>query len=204
MVTGFLGLLERDYGTQLDAQAQEYIGHTVDGAGRMQAMIKALLEYSRVGTQGKDFGFIDCEIVLENVLLDLRVAIEEAGAVIAHEPLPTVWADEVQLGQVFQNLIANAIKFHGKEPPNIHVSARQKGGDWLFSVRDNGIGIDPTQNERIFQIFQRLHSREEYEGTGIGLALCKKIVERHRGRIWVESQLKQGSTFYFTIPGRDS
>jgi chemotaxis family two-component system sensor kinase Cph1 len=130
------------------------------------------------------------------------MAMEEAGAKVTRDPLPTVMADDIQLGQLFQNLIANAMKFRGEEPPRIHVSAKQNGDEWLFSVRDNGIGIDPTLTDRIFIMFQRLHGMKEYPGTGIGLAICKKIVERHGGRIWVESEIGEGTTFYFTMPVR--
>ena len=163
-------------------------------------LINDLLAYSRIATRGKDFEPTDCGAVLDRTLGDLQFAIEDSGAEVTHDPLPTVNADDMQLGQVFQNLIGNAIKFRGEESPHVHVSAEQKGKEWVFSVRDNGIGIDPEQAERIFVIFQRLHTRDEYPGTGIGLAICKKVVERHGGRIWVESEPGKGSTFYFTIP----
>ena len=185
---------------RLDANADEFIAYAVDGANRMQRLINDLLAYSRVGTRGKEFEPTDCTAVFDQALANLKVAIEESGAVVTRDPLPTVMADKLQIGQLFQNLIGNAIKYHGDEPPRVHVSAEQKGNEWVFSVRDNGIGIDPQYAERIFVIFQRLHTREEYPGTGIGLAICKKIVERHGGRIWVESQLGSGATFYFTIP----
>jgi len=159
-----------------------------------------LLAYSRVGTRGKPFQPTDCQAVLNQVLANLKVAIEESGAVITQDHLPMVMADESQMAQLFQNLINNAIKFRGKASPQVHISAEQKEKDWVFSVRDNGIGIDPQYYERIFMLFQSLHSREEYPGTGMGLAICKKIVERHGGRIWVESEPGKGSTFYFTIP----
>ncbi len=139
-------------------------------------------------------------IVFDQALANLKVPIEESGAVVDRGPLPTVMADKLQIGQLLQNLIGNAIKYHGDEPPRVHVSAEQEGNEWVFSVRDNGIGIDPQFAERIFVIFQRLHNREKYPGTGIGLAICKKIVERHGGRIWLESQVGSGATFYFTIP----
>jgi PAS domain S-box-containing protein len=202
MVSSYLQLLERRYQDQLDADAREFIAYAVDGATRMQALINALLSYSRVGTRGKPFEPTDCAIILDRVLVNLKVAIEESDAVVTHDPLPTVMADGVQLTQVFQNLIANAIKFHGERRPEVHIGAQHTDAEWLLSVRDNGIGIDPQHYERIFVIFQRLHSREEYPGAGIGLAICKKIVERHGGRIWVESQPGAGSTFYFTIPGK--
>lgn len=202
MVSSYLQLLERRYKDQLDADAREFIAYAVGGASRMQALINALLSYSRVGTRGKPFEPTDCSMVLERALTNLKVAIEENDAVVTHDPLPTVMADEVQLAQVFQNLIGNAIKFRGERPPQVHIGAQRGKGEWVFSVRDNGIGIDPQHFERIFMIFQRLHSQDEYPGTGIGLAICKRIVERHGGRIWVESQPGQGSTFYFTIPDK--
>jgi PAS domain S-box-containing protein len=202
MVKSFLQLLEQRYGEQLDSKAEEYIAYAVDGAERMQEMIKALLDLSRVGTRGKEPAPTDAEAVLERTLTSLSRAIEENDATVTHDPLPTVMADQAQLAQVFQNLIANGIKFQRDGvPPHVHVSAEQKGDKWLFAVEDNGIGIAPEQTERLFQIFQRLHTREEYEGTGIGLALCRRIVERHDGRIWVESEVGEGSTFYFTLPG---
>ncbi len=204
MVTSYLQLLERRYKDRLDADARDFIAYAVDGATRMQALINGLLSYSRVSTRGKSFEPTDGTVALERVLANLKVAIEESDAVVTYDHLPTVMADEVQLTQVFQNLIGNAIKFRSDRRPEIHVGAEYRGGEWLFSVRDNGIGIDPQHFERIFKIFQRLHSHEEYPGTGIGLAVCKKIVERHGGRIWVESQPGEGTTFYFTIPERGS
>ena len=166
----------------------------------MQNLINDLLVYSRVTSQGQVFEPVDCNGVLEEVLNNMQVAVEESRAVVTHDSLPTVMVDERQLGQLFQNLIANAIKFHGAESPRVHVSAERRPGDWLFSVRDNGIGMEPQYAERIFVIFQRLHNREEYPGTGIGLAICKKIVERHGGHIWVVSQIGQGAIFQFTLP----
>ena len=200
MVSSYTQLLARRYQGKLDAAADEFIAYAVDGANRMQRLINDLLAYSRVGTRAKGFEPTDCTAVLDQALANLKAAIEKSGAVVTHDPLPTVMADNLQLVQLFQNLIGNAIKFHVEKPPRIHVSAEQKGNEWVFSVRDNGIGIDPQYAERIFVIFQRLHTREEYPGTGIGLAICKKIVERRGGRIWVESQPGIGSTFYFTIP----
>jgi signal transduction histidine kinase/putative methionine-R-sulfoxide reductase with GAF domain len=202
MVTSYLQLLERRYKEQLDADARDFIAYAVDGASRMQNLISALLSYSRVGTRGKPFAPTDCSMVLERALDNLKVAIKESNAVVTHDPLPTVMADDVQLTQVFQTLIGNAVKFHGERPPQVHVGAQHGEGEWIFSVRDNGIGIDPRHFERIFMIFQRLHSQDEYPGAGIGLAICKRIVERHGGRIWVESQPGKGSTFYFAIPDR--
>jgi PAS domain S-box-containing protein len=200
MVSSYTQLLARRYQSQLDADANEFIAFAVDGANRMQRLINDLLAYSRVGTHGKGFELTDCTAVLDQALANLKAAIDKSGAVVTHDPLPTVMADNLQLVQLFQNLIGNAIKFHGEEPPRVHVSTEQKGNAWVFSVRDNGIGIEPRYTERIFILFQRLHTREEYPGTGIGLAICKKIAERHGGRIWVESQPGIGSTFYFTIP----
>jgi signal transduction histidine kinase len=200
MITGYTSLLAKRYRGKLDGDADEFIGYATDGAKRMHALINDLLTYSRVGTRGKEFSPTDCEAVLQATLAALRPAIEESNAVVAHDPLPTVTADATQLGQLFQNLIGNGIKYRDSKPPVIQVSSKREGSQWLFSVRDNGIGIDPKYAERIFVIFQRLHNREDYPGTGIGLTVCKKIVERHGGRIWVESQPGQGATFYFTIP----
>ena len=166
----------------------------------MWKLINDLLTYSRVGMRGKELEPTDSETVLRQSLNNLKVAIEETGAVVTHDPLPAVMADHSQLGQLFQNLIGNAIKFQGTEPPRVHISASRNGGGWTFSVRDNGVGIAPEYFERIFIIFQRLHHRQEYAGTGIGLAICKKIVERHGGRIWVESEANKGATFFFTLP----
>ncbi len=204
MVSSFTQLLGKRYRGKLDQDADEFIGFAVDGATRMQRLINDLLAYSRVGTRGKPFKPVDCQGIFREARDNLMKAIEESGAVITQEPLPTVLGDEVQLLQLFQNLVANAIKFHGQAPPKIRVSAQKSGPEWVFAIQDNGIGIAPEHQERIFSIFQRLHHRSEYPGTGIGLALCKKIVERHGGRIWVESQPGQGSTFYFSIPGEDS
>jgi PAS domain S-box-containing protein len=201
MVKSWLELLEKRYRDELDEKASEYINHAVDGTERMEEMIQALLDLSRVETRGDKFAPTDCEAVLNDVLNDLRMSIGEAEAEVTHDPLPTVMADKAQLAQVFQNLIANTIKFRREGvPPRVHVSAEQEGDEWVFSVEDNGIGIDPEQADRIFQIFQRLHTDEEYPGLGIGLALCKRIAERHGGRIWVESEVGEGSTFSFTIP----
>jgi PAS domain S-box-containing protein len=225
MVASYTQLLAKRYQDKLDADANEFIGYAVDGANRMQKMINDLLSYSRVGTRGKLFETVDCTAIFNQSLNNLKMAIEETGAVITHDPLPTMMGDESQLVQLFQNLIDNAIKFRGKETPHIHISAthgsRKTMDDgretidqlrtqlselkegWVFSVRDNGIGIDPQDKERIFTIFQRLHGRD-YSGTGIGLSICKRIIERHGGKIWVESEPKKGSTFYFTIPDRHS
>jgi light-regulated signal transduction histidine kinase (bacteriophytochrome) len=163
-------------------------------------LISDLLSYSRVGTQGKTFELVNCDAVLDRVLKGLKLAIEDNGAVIAREPLPAVLGDSIQLSQLFQNLLTNAIKFHGEKPPLVQISAEKNGSTCKVSVRDNGIGISPDHADRIFVIFQRLHTKTEYPGTGIGLAICKKIVERHGGRIWVEPSQGGGSTFCFTIP----
>lgn len=202
MVASYLQLLERRYAEKLDADAKEFINYAVDGATRMKRLITDLLVYSRVGTQEREFEATDCEVVLNNVLANLQTAMEASGAVVSHDPMPHVTADAAQLNQLLQNLITNAIKFGGQQPPLVHVGAKRDNGQWLFSVHDNGIGIEPDFVERIFGMFQRLHGREEYAGTGIGLAICKKIVDRHGGRIWVESEPGTGSIFYFTLPYR--
>jgi PAS domain S-box-containing protein len=200
MVSNYTQLLGRRYGDKLDDAAREFIDYAVDGATRMQQLINDLLAFSRVGTRGREFTPTDGDAVLERTLVSLSPAIQEAGATVTHDPLPTVEADDVQLGQVFQNLIVNAIKFRNAAPPKVHVSAKRQGENWVFSVADNGIGIDPEYAERVFVIFQRLHGREEYPGTGIGLAVCKKVVERHGGRIWAEAAPGGGSVFSFTMP----
>jgi len=200
MVASYLQLVAQRYQGKLDAEADEFIGYAVDGAKRMQALINDLLAYSRLGTKAKPFGLSDCGDLVDMAIANLRIAIEESGARVTHTALPVVMGDATQLAQLFQNLLANAIKFRGAEPPQVHIEAEPAGSDWCFSVRDNGIGIAPEYHERIFVMFQRLHGRREYPGTGIGLALCKKIVERHGGRIWVESTLSTGSVFRFTIP----
>jgi two-component system, chemotaxis family, sensor kinase Cph1 len=199
VVAGFVKLLEKRYKDKLDEKAHEFIEYSVDGVNRMQLLIKDLLEYSQVGTKGKTFKPINCSVALEQAVYNLHTAIEESGTELTYELLPTVNANTPQISRLFQNLIGNAIKFRG-ENPKIHVSAERKGQEWAFSVRDNGIGIDPKFKDRVFVVFQRLHTRKEYSGTGIGLAICKKIVERHGGRIWVESEPGKGSTFFFTLP----
>ena len=200
MVTSYVQLLAKRYKGKLDSDADEFIGFAKDGTLRMWKLINDLLTYSLVGTRGKELKPTDCKTILDQSLNNLKVAIEENGAVVTHDPLPTVMVDNPQWVQLFQNLIGNAIKFRGNEPPRVHVSASRNGNGWIFSVRDNGIGIAAEYAERIFIIFQRLHSRQEYAGTGIGLAICQKIVERHGGRIWVESEVGKGATFYFTLP----
>ncbi|KAM3094248.1 GAF domain-containing protein [Phormidesmis sp. 146-35] len=202
MVTSYLQLLERRYKDRIDTDANEFIGYAVDGAIRMQALIHDLLSLSRVSTRGQPFEWIDSTISLKQAIANLQFVIEESQAVVKYDRLPDVMADASQLTQVFQNLIVNAIKFQGKGIAKILVKAEQLDQDWLFSVSDNGIGIEAQYHDRIFVIFQRLHSRGQYPGTGIGLAICKKIVERHGGRIWVESAPAEGSTFCFTLPDR--
>jgi len=198
-VASFTQLLAKRYGDKLDDKAREFIGFAVDGSKRMQTLINDLLSFSRVGTQGKALGAVNSDAALDAVLKGLKRSIEESGAVITRDRLPTVLADEVQLTQLLQNLVANAIKFQGAGVPRIHIGAERNGSEWKISVRDNGIGISPEHHERIFVILQRLHSKKQYPGTGIGLAVCKKIAERHGGRIWVEATAGGGSTFRFTV-----
>ena len=200
MVTSYVQLLAQRYQGQLDSEAQEFIGYAVEGAQRMKALIDDLLAYSRVNIRERLVVPTDSGAVLQQTLQNLHIQIAESGATVTADPLPTVSTDRMQLGLLWQNLLSNALKFRGQEPPRVHVSARRQGNDWVFSVRDNGIGMEPRHTERIFQMFQRLHTRQEYPGTGIGLAICKKIVERHGGRIWVESEPGQGTTFFFTLP----
>jgi PAS domain S-box-containing protein len=194
-------LLARRYKGKLDANANQFIDYIVDGTTRMQEMIDDLLAYSKVMTRTKPFQPTNCETVFDQALVNIKEAVEESGALVTHDPLPTVMADASQMVQLFQNLLSNAIKFR-KEKPHITVSAVLRGNDWLFSVQDNGIGIAPEFMEYIFKMFEREYASSEYPGTGIGLAICKKIVERHGGRIWVESEQGKGSTFYFTIPAK--
>ncbi len=204
MVSSYVQLLQRRYQGRLDGDADDFIGFAVDGATRMQHMIQDLLAYSRVNTHGHPLSSTDVGEVLNQVVTNLRLAIDESGARITHESMPVIEGDATQLVQLFQNLIANAIKFRGALAPQIHVCAERETARWVFSVRDNGIGIDPEFADRIFTIFQRLHTRQDYPGTGIGLAICKRIVERHGGSIWVKSAPGEGSTFYFTLPAGDS
>ena len=199
-VGGYVRLLQHRFPDKLDAKAQGYIAGAFEGATRMEQLITDLLAFSRIGTRGGNFVPTDLETVLQQALGNLQAGIESARATITHDPLPTLTVDATQMMRLFQNLIGNALKFHGESPPAIHVGAQRQAGRWVFSVRDNGIGIEPRYFEKLFQIFHRLHTRKDYPGTGIGLAICKKIVERHGGMIWVESQPGQGSTFHFTIP----
>ena len=200
MVGNYVQLLGKRYKGRLDSDADEFIGFALDGAVRMQRLIEDLLAYSRVSSRGAELAPTDASAALAHALASLKLSIDETGARVTHDPLPTVPADQSQIEHVFLNLIGNALKFRGSEPPTIHVTAAQRDGDWLFSVEDNGIGIEPQYFDRIFVIFQRLHGREEYPGTGIGLAITKRIIERHGGRIWVESRPGRGSTFFFTLP----
>jgi PAS domain S-box-containing protein len=205
MVASYTQLLAKRYKGRLDADADEFIAYAVDGSNRMQGLIQDLLAYSRAGTNGKPLLKISTEKVLNAALATLRTTIQESGAGVTHDALPAITTDDGQLAQVFQNLVGNAIKYRSAEVPRVHVSAKKNGGkEWIFSVRDNGLGIDQQYFERIFVLFQRLHGRETFEGTGIGLAICKKIVERLGGRIWVESQPEKGSIFYFALPEREA
>ncbi len=200
-VSGYVELLRQRFPDLVDDKARGYIAGAVDGAARMQQLINDLLAFSRVSSRIGARTEVNLDELLESALANLQVSIRETGAKITHEPLPRLLADGAQVLQLFQNLVGNAIKFRGQQPPEVHLSAHQEKDAWLFAVKDNGIGIEPQYFERIFHIFQRLHTRSLYPGTGIGLAICKKIVEHHGGRIWVESQPGRGSTFYFTLPG---
>ena len=201
VIAGYVHLLEERYADQLDQDARDFIGFTVDATHRMRTLINDLLEYSRVESHGNPFENVDCNSALSEAMADLEVSIAESEARITYDPLPEVYGDPVQIAHILENLIANAIKFRKEdELPAIHVSSRRDDEDWQISVRDNGIGIRPRYHDRIFGMFKRAHKRSKYPGTGIGLALCSKMVERHGGRMWVESQVGQGSTFHFTIP----
>lgn len=200
MVAGSTRLLARRYQGRLDEEAEQYIEYALQGVARMQTLIQSLLHYSRVETRGGELRPVSAAEPLEWAEANLKGAIEEAEASVTHAPLPVVRADPTQLAQLFENLLANAIKFRGTDPLRVHVSAEPRGEMWAFRVRDNGIGIAPEHAPRIFEIFQRLHTREEYEGTGIGLAICKRIVERHGGEIWVRSTPGRGASFHFTLP----
>jgi light-regulated signal transduction histidine kinase (bacteriophytochrome) len=201
MVASYTQLLARRYKGKLDQDADEFIGFAVDGARRMQELINDLLTFSRAGTRPLELQPVDTSRLVDQIVLDLGVSTEDSHASVSRDELPTVYADEVQLRQVFQNLIANGLKFRRVDVlPHVHLSARREGSQWTFTVRDNGIGIESQYLERIFVLFQRLHTRAQYPGTGIGLAICKKIIERHGGRIGVESGPELGTTFWFTLP----
>ncbi|MGH8766132.1 MAG: sensor histidine kinase [Burkholderiales bacterium] len=200
MVASYTQLLGKRYGERLDGDAQEFMAFIVDGAARMKQLIEDLLAYSRLGTRGRNLAPVSLEAMLKRALANLRAALEETGAAVTSDLLPEVTADESQLVQLLQNLIGNALKFRGQASPRIHVGCSSNENDWEIAVRDNGIGIEPQYFERIFMVFQRLHDKGEYPGTGIGLAICKKVVDRHGGRIWVESQPGGGTSFHFTLP----
>lgn len=203
MVTSYVQLLDKRYHDKLqDEDAQTFMGFAIDGARRMQQLINDLLDFSRIGTRGAPFAPVVGEKLLQNVLMNLKIAIQESDAEITSDPIPTFVADGGQMLRLFQNLIANALKFRGDKSPKIHISFQQEASSYRFGVHDNGIGFEMRQAERMFQIFQRLHARDKYEGTGIGLAVCKRIVERHGGRIWAESTPGNGAVFYFTIPAK--
>jgi PAS domain S-box-containing protein len=199
MVSSYTQLLARRYGDRLDADAQEFMAYVVDGAARMKQLIEDLLAYSRIGTRAREFRQVAVDVPLRRAINNLRAAIEEASATVSYDALPVLVADDMQLAQLFQNLIGNALKFRSASVPRIHVCAAESDSEWIFAVRDNGIGIEPQYFERIFMVFQRLHGKEAFPGTGIGLAICKKVVERHDGRIWVESKPGEGATFHFTL-----
>jgi signal transduction histidine kinase len=200
MVAAYTQLLRERYRGRLDENADKYIGYASEGAVRMQTLIHDLLAFSRIGRKASTIGRADCNAAMAEVMMSMGPSIRESGAVVTYDPLPEVWAERSQMTQLFQNLIGNAIKFRGKEAPEVSVHAEKDGSQWLFSVSDNGIGIDPEYAENIFVVFQRLHTRTEYPGNGIGLAVCKKIVERYGGKIWVEAHAGGGSTFKFTLP----
>ena len=204
MVASYTQLLAERYKGRLDSDADEFIAYAVDGSNRMQVLIQDLLAYSRAGTNGKALRKISSDNALTEALANLRATIQESGAVVTHDSLPLITTDGTQLAQIFQNLVGNAIKYRSAAVPNVHISAVKNGGnEWIFSVRDNGLGIDPQYFDRIFVLFQRLHGQTEFKGTGIGLAICKKMLERLGGRIWVESQPEKGSTFHFALPEKD-
>ena len=202
MVSSYLQLIERRYKDKLDSDAEDFINFAVDGARRMHKLISDLVSYSRLDTRASEFAPTDFNVVLDHALASTAAAAEACGARISRDPLPTLIADPLQVQKLFEHLIDNAVKFRNSSRPTIHVGVEQRAGEWVFFVRDNGIGIDPEYAERIFIMFQRLHKRDEYLGTGIGLAICRRIVERRGGRIWVESESGKGSTFYFTMPQR--
>lgn len=200
MVGSYVQLLERNYADVLDDEGREFIAYAVDGAKRMQSLIDDLLAFSRIGTKGRDLVWVSADQALDEALSNLRVAIDECGAQITRDPLPRVRADVGQLVQLFQNLLGNSIKYRRDDAPTIHVGVVDRDDEWQFSIEDDGIGIEPKFAERVFEVFQRLHTRAEYPGTGMGLAICKKIVERHLGRIWLETEASEGASFMFTLP----
>ena len=200
MITSFLQLLDRRYTDQLDEDANDFIGYAVDGAKRLDVMINDILVYSRVSNKERNLTSVNFNKVIEQVYVNLITSIEENNAEITYDSLPSLITDEQLMIQLFQNLIGNAIKYRSQKTPKIHISANKEGNKYIFTIQDNGIGISPEHMERIFTIFKRLHTHEEYEGTGIGLAIAQKIVNQQGGEIWVKSELGKGSTFYFIIP----
>jgi light-regulated signal transduction histidine kinase (bacteriophytochrome) len=205
MVSIYSELLKREFGGKLGPSGDEYIGYTIQGALRMEELLKDLRAYVHASASAQESAEeVEAGRVLDKALGNLEAAIRDSAVTVTRDPLPRVRIHELHLEQLFQNLIGNAIRYRGADPPRIHVSASQQDCEWIFSVRDNGIGIDPQYKEQIFGIFKRLHSTAEYPGTGMGLAICQRIIERAGGRIWVESQLGRGSTFLFTIPCRES
>jgi len=204
IVADHVKLLERSYRGKLDAEAQETVACALEGVRRMQELIRDILAYSRVGSRGGAFEAVDCAEIADRAIVNLEAARAQTGAEITRDPLPVVRGDAPQLVQVFQNLLDNALKFRGDDPPRVHIGATREGSFWVLSVRDNGIGIPPGAHERVFAMFERLHGASEYPGTGIGLALCRKIVERHGGRIWVESGVGKGTTFFLTLPAEET
>jgi len=200
VVESYINKLHKRYIERLDQDAERFIGEAIDGIGRMKLLINDLLLYAKTGSQGKNFERVDCTDALERAIANLKVEIEGRNAVVTYDRLPSVIADDIQMVQLFQNLIGNGIKFCREGQPRIYISAEDNDTEWVFAIRDNGIGIAPEDRDRIFEIFKRLHRSADYSGTGIGLAICKKVIDRHRGRIWVESELGKGATFYFMIP----
>ena len=200
MITSFLQLLQRRYADDLDEDANDFINFAVEGAKRLDMMINDLLEYSRVGSKEREFKYIYSEKIVETVLTNLKTQIQDKNAIVTYDSLPKIYASEYQMVQLFQNLISNAIKYNNKKIPEVHLSAIKKDKEYVFSIKDNGIGMDNVYLEKIFTIFQRLHTREEYDGTGIGLAISLRILQQHGGKIWAESELGKGSTFNFSIP----
>jgi light-regulated signal transduction histidine kinase (bacteriophytochrome) len=200
MISSFTALLSKKIPDKSDPDAKEFMEFIIDAALRMQQLISGILFLSRVNTKGSEFISIKSESALQGSLKNLYTAIKARGVLITYDSLPEIFADPMQIEQLFQNLIGNAIKYSGDKIPEIHISCKQSDNEWIFSVKDNGIGINPAFHDRIFKIFQRLHTRNEYEGIGVGLAICTKIVQRHKGRIWVESEEGKGSEFFFSIP----
>jgi light-regulated signal transduction histidine kinase (bacteriophytochrome) len=199
-VTSYCQLLQNRYQGSLDDDADEFLTGAIDGARRMRRLLDDLLSYSRVATEAHQFLPADANKVLEEALHNLRAAVDESGAQVTHDALPSVVCDATQLMQIFQNLVSNSVRYRSESPPRIHIGCVEESGAWKFHVRDNGVGIDPRHQERIFQVFQRLYAEHEIPGSGVGLAICKRIVERHGGQIWVESQPDEGSVFFFTLP----